>query len=271
MPTFRAFLNILKDQRGQALVEIFISLGLLIIGALAMSSFSANIRLLKQYGPDQTRAVFLAEEGLEAARSLRDKDFSLLLNGTHGITLDQNGRWGLSGTSDAESEFTRAVTISTINPRLKLVTSSVTGPRTTAALTTALADIRQNSGAVRSLSLDLSQVSSEDGNKELRGMIIKNTGSSPIVITEITAWWEGDKPIKSVKLGNEVWGHNGPGTPSDKQPSGTLLNIEDVTLEPGQSENDTKLTFDGPVTGNFMVKFTLMDGTNAYVTIQPPQ
>lgn len=263
-------LNILKDQRGQALVEILISLGLLVIGALAMSSFGANIGLLKQYGPDQTRALFLAEEGLEAARSLRDENFSLLSNGTHGIALSQNGRWGLSGTSDAESEFTRTVTISTQNPRLKFITSSVTGPRASVALTTALADIRQNSGMARFLSFDLSGVNfNKDGNKELRDIIIKNTGSSSITITHITAWWGDNSLIQAVKLGSTVWNHNAIGTPSGKQPSGTLLDITDFTLQPGQSEDDTKFTFNGPVSTNFMVQFTFMDGTNAYVTIQP--
>lgn len=270
MFTSRGFFKIIRDRRGQALFEILISLGLLVIGALAMSSFGANIGLLKQYGPDKTRALFLAEEGLEAARSLRDENFSLLSNGTHGITLSQNGRWSLSGASDAESEFTRAVTVSTINPRLKFITSSVTGPRASVALTTALADIRQNSGMAKYLSFDLSEARMETGNSTLRDIIIKNTGSSSITITHITAWWRDNSLIQSVELGEKVWSHNAIGTPSGKQPSGTLLDITDFTLAPGQSENDTKFTFNGPVsTVNFMVQFTLMDGTSSYVTIQP--
>ena len=44
----------------------------------------------------------------------------------------------------------------------------------------------------------------------------------------------------------------------------------DFTLAGGQSENDTALTFNGPVTTvNFIVRFTFTDGSNAYVTIQP--
>ena len=269
MPTFRAPFNTLKDRRGQALVEIFVSLGLLIIGALAMSSFSANIGLLKKYGPDQTRAVFLAEEGLEAMRSLRDRDFLLLSDGTHGIALNQNGRWDLSGASDTESEFTRTVTIATTAPRLKQITSSVTGPRTSITLTTALADLRQNSGMTKGLSFDLSEARLDDGNSALRGIKITNIGPSSITITNITAWWgENTSLMQSVDMGNTVWSHNAIGTPSGRQPSGTLLDIADVTLASGQSEDNTKFDFKGSVS-TVMVQFRLMDGTSAYVTIQP--
>jgi len=74
---------------------------------------------------NRARAVLLAEEGLEAARNIRDAAFSNLTDGTFGLSTTGN-QWNLSGASDTSDIFTRQITISTIDSKRKSITSNVT-------------------------------------------------------------------------------------------------------------------------------------------------
>ncbi len=73
---------------------------------------------------NRARAVFFAEEGLEATRNIRDADFTNLSNGTYGLAVS-GGHWSFSGSSDAEGIFTRTVTISSAGTNQKEITVNV--------------------------------------------------------------------------------------------------------------------------------------------------
>jgi prepilin-type N-terminal cleavage/methylation domain-containing protein len=64
----------------------------------------------------EDRRTFLANTRLtetwEAVRSIRNRDWSLLQDGDHGLAF-QDGQWTLSGSSDLQDEITRVVTFST--------------------------------------------------------------------------------------------------------------------------------------------------------------
>lgn len=253
------------------LIEVLIACGLLVIGSLLLASFATSIRPLAKHGTNELQALFLAKEGIEAARAMRDYDFNLLIDGPHGIAFGTS-TWSFTGTSDTANGFTRTVTVSPFDLRTKKITSTASGAYSSSTLTTLLLDTDQDLGMAHFIAFDLDSATGDldNGNKELNGMIMTNIGPFPITIKEITAWWDDDSKIQSVKLGSTVWSHNGTGTPNGKQPSGTLLDIVDKTLNAGQSEGDTSMTFQGPVnTVNFIVKFTFTDNSNAYVTIQP--
>src|SRR3989344_5005317 len=72
----------------------------------------------------RSSAVFLAEEGLEALKNIRDAGFANLTDGTFGLAIS-GGQWILSGVSDVNGIFTRQIMISTIDAKRKLVTSRV--------------------------------------------------------------------------------------------------------------------------------------------------
>ncbi len=74
---------------------------------------------------DRVRAVMLAEEGLEAARNIRDVGFRNLTDGTHGISLVGN-QWTLSGFEDITDIYRRRIVISSVDSSTKLVTSTIT-------------------------------------------------------------------------------------------------------------------------------------------------
>ena len=109
---------------GFSIIEAILaaSLFLLVASAFAgaliygqQSLFSAGSR---------SRAVFLAEEGLEAVPTLRDADFSNLDDGTKGLTIE-DGTWKLTDQPQSIDIFTRWIEISTIDEKTKEIRSTV--------------------------------------------------------------------------------------------------------------------------------------------------
>ena len=76
---------------------------------------------------ERSRAAFLAEEGIEAARNIRDSGFSGVTDGTFGLSQSSN-QWALSGTSDTSGIFTRQLSISSSGSDRKNITSTVSWP-----------------------------------------------------------------------------------------------------------------------------------------------
>lgn len=82
---------------------------------------------------DRARAVFLAEEGLQAVRNMRDADFANLsapacIPTTCGLTQTGN-IWNLSGSSDTiDGFYTRQITIAANGTDRKTVTATVSWP-----------------------------------------------------------------------------------------------------------------------------------------------
>ncbi|MDD5252123.1 MAG: hypothetical protein PHT12_05850 [Patescibacteria group bacterium] len=100
-----------------SIVEALISVA--IFGVLAAGT------IVVMFGPlaagadtaERSRAVFLAEEGVEAARAIRNDSWNSLAVGAHGIR--KNPRWEFFGANDQTTEganvFTRVVTVEAVN------------------------------------------------------------------------------------------------------------------------------------------------------------
>lgn len=69
----------------------------------------------------------LAEEGLEAARNIRDENYVNLTDGTYGLSISNN-KWAFTGTQDTTGAYTRRLTISTIDDSTKQVVCTVIWP-----------------------------------------------------------------------------------------------------------------------------------------------
>lgn len=76
------------------------------------------------FGGNLSRASLLAEEGLEAARNIRDEDFQSLTSGNYGLSINAN-QWILSGDEDQEGIFKRQISINDVDSDRKRVTSIV--------------------------------------------------------------------------------------------------------------------------------------------------
>lgn len=72
-----------------------------------------------------SKAQFVANEGLEASRNIRDAAFANLTDGNHGLAI-AGGNWTFSGTTDTVDIFTRQVNISTIDANTKEVKVTLT-------------------------------------------------------------------------------------------------------------------------------------------------
>ncbi len=118
-----------KNQGGFSLVEVL--LAATIFGMLATVLISAIVfaRASTANAGNRLRAVQYAEEGLEAARNIRDSGYASLTDGTYGL-VQSGGVWTLSGSSDTSSIYTRSITIATSGTSRKTVTSNVTWPQT---------------------------------------------------------------------------------------------------------------------------------------------
>ena len=116
---------ITKASAGFSLAETIIagSLFTLIVAGLAAAWLYGQESTL--LSGQRTQAVFLAEEGLEAVRNIRDNAFTNLSDGTYGLVIS-NDEWILSGSQDTTNIFTREITIGTIGDNRKQVTSTVT-------------------------------------------------------------------------------------------------------------------------------------------------
>lgn len=70
------------------------------------------------------QAASLAKEAVDAAKSIRDANWTDLADGVHGLTY-ANGAWGFSGSSDVSNGFTRTVTVSEVATNEKKVTVNI--------------------------------------------------------------------------------------------------------------------------------------------------
>lgn len=103
------------NQAGFALIEVM--LATVILGLVASAYVAAMVsaqQSLARSG-DRMRAVFLVEEGLEAARSIRDLAPDQFVAGIFG--LDASGSaWTLVETPDQTEMYTRSVSIVQAGP-----------------------------------------------------------------------------------------------------------------------------------------------------------
>lgn len=122
MPKERLHIN---RMAGFSLVEVMLASSLFVLLVTALVGAWLYGQESTMLAGNRARAVMLAEEGLEAARNIRDADFANLTNGTHGLAISGN-QWILSGSSDTNGIFTRQIEISPIDADRKEITGTVT-------------------------------------------------------------------------------------------------------------------------------------------------
>ncbi len=117
-------------QRGASLIELLVAIGVFTVGVITILFLVFDSGTATRSGATRTQATLLSQEGLEAVRTIRDNDFTTLVDGTYGIALSA-GKWILSGTSDITGQFTRIITIAPGTDSFsKKITSSVSLPIT---------------------------------------------------------------------------------------------------------------------------------------------
>ncbi len=116
-------------KNGFSIIEVLLSGALLLV---VVTSFVGAII----YGEESTavaggtsRATFLAEEGIQAVKNIRDESFANLVDGSYGLSVSNN-QWVFSGNSDTTDGYVRQINISTVDVNRKLITSTITWQKT---------------------------------------------------------------------------------------------------------------------------------------------
>lgn len=118
------------NQQGFSPVEVL--LAATVFGFLVIALVGAIVygRESTSGSGDRARAVFLAEEGLQAVRNLRDANDTTYVNTVSSTNygLSQTTQWALSGTQDTSGMYTRQINITPIDSSRKNVTVTVSWP-----------------------------------------------------------------------------------------------------------------------------------------------
>ena len=113
-----------QHTRGQSIVEVLVAISVMTLCVAAVGAMVLDAQRSTMGGLMRLQATLIAEEGIEAARVIRDGGFSGLTAGVHGVALVE-GRFEFAGASDTEEQFVRTVGIEDVGADIKRVTSSV--------------------------------------------------------------------------------------------------------------------------------------------------
>jgi len=110
---------------GQSLLELIIAIGIFVVVVSGLIFFVLDSYISGRLASEMTKANFLAEEGLEAARSIRDNSWADLTFGDHGLIISE-GKWQFSGQSETiDGKFARVIAIKEIDSDRKKIISKV--------------------------------------------------------------------------------------------------------------------------------------------------
>jgi hypothetical protein len=240
-----------RFSKGLSIIEVVIATAFFVtlvvsIVPLYLDGFDTNLR-----DTNKLQADMMLQQGLEAARSIRDQNFNNLVSGTYGLSRS-TGYWRFSGAQDVFGKFTRTVNITdskrdvgcnvqssgTTDVYTKKITVTVSWNYTAGnpgqeVATEYLSNWSGYGGCEQSANLviELSGAYLSSNEQRVAGITLRNVGSFPITIDKVTAEWTNDEQIEEVKIASSiVWKYNGIGSPDGRQSSGVELDVQNVVL-----------------------------------------
>jgi Tfp pilus assembly protein PilV len=105
----------LQNSDGQSLLEVIVAMAIFSLISASMISLTVGSFTALQQGGEQSEAEALAQEGLEAVRSVRDRAFNEQIYSTSSVAIADAG-WRLSGedTTETIGQFTRTIYFDTV-------------------------------------------------------------------------------------------------------------------------------------------------------------
>src|SRR3989338_3705837 len=101
------------NKRGQSILEIVIALAIFIFISAALAALMLGGMHGFTQGSQHLEADALAQEGVEAIRSIRNGAWNELSQSPSGVSVS-GGQWVLSGANDSIPPFTRTITLDTV-------------------------------------------------------------------------------------------------------------------------------------------------------------
>ena len=245
------------------------AIALFTVGVITIGYVLFDAEITERQVSETSTARFLAIEGLEVVRALRDSDFDNLTAGTYGLHLVDT-TWELMPVSDTVEKFTRHITISDVDADTKRIESVVMWDITdaregTVSLTSDLTDWGQTSMEAGNVRTTVGGATLTASGTLLSGVTIENTGSSDNTVTAIRLKWNNAHTMGRIAIaGVDVFVTAvPPGILSD-----TEIDITDVTLSSGAPSQEVIFEFDGPMdSSQVLLTFIMDDGSQKYTTI----
>lgn len=110
---------------GLALIELLLALSIFSLFAFAFVGASLYGQESSAAVGDRARATLLADEGMQAVRAVRNRDFNALSAGTYDVSIS-GGAWQLQSGSDTIDGFTREIDLESVTSDVYRATVSVT-------------------------------------------------------------------------------------------------------------------------------------------------
>ncbi len=239
--------------RGMSVVEAVVAVSIFgVVATIAMNAY-LYANNASERAANSSKAWWLAEEGIEASRSIRDQSFSMLTPGTHGLSQSGN-KWSYNGTADYTDGYMRTIALTSLDADHVQATSSVSwntqGATSTVSLAEQFTNWRKSIGTeVAYTSIATSSATLTKGNAELTGLSFSTTGD--IATTTITAFrvsWSGGSGGK-ITLKN-IYSPNtttvfGPGAVD----SGATTTLSKSIVLSGAATQSFQILFSGNIKG----------------------
>lgn len=102
-------------QKGFSLIELLLAGALFSVSAWGMAEVLMSALAADRLAEETAIASLYAEEGIEALRSIRAKDFDALgMTEASGLAVS-SGDWELSGSEDTRGKYQRIISVSEVN------------------------------------------------------------------------------------------------------------------------------------------------------------
>jgi Tfp pilus assembly protein PilV len=257
------------SRSGLSIFEVVIAVAIFaVITAGFAGAYALSLKSRRVAG-DRIHAVFLAEEGLEAAQNIRDSNFSSMVNGTWGLATTSN-KWTLSGSQDVNAGFTRQIVITSADSSTKQIVANVSWrePGAVATSTVSLSTYLTNLlYSTQASCLTVSTSSASISGFNLVGITLKNPCGILDTIDRITVSWTNAPSalVTQVQInGSTVW--------SGSDTRGSTLDITNVAVPAGTTAMPiNQFVFNSNLTGQtFTLTIVMTDQSSQIVTLTPP-
>lgn len=264
-----------KSNKGISLVEVVVAIAIFSVLSTVAYQTYITVNRLTVSSDKKDVAVRLAEEGIEAMRSIRDYNFtSLPTIGTIGIVIGATSTWQASGTSDVTNGYIRTLTFTPVDADTTTITSKVDwldrGATSTLTLNSTLTNwekiVLQSAGlTINTTGANLSQAASR---RLLTGITLAvSATSSTTTINQVNvSWTTAIRRLQEIRSpnGTLVFG------PVSVVSGATSTLSTSISMNPGTSKT-IEFYFDSTMaTNTITITFIMTDGSIKTVVITNP-
>lgn len=277
-----------KKPHGNSILEVILALALLLVAISgAMILAFRSLETLRR-SEDMTDVSLIAQESFEAFQEIAYTSWgSWTDNAIYGLT-SASGQWKLQTTPDLRNNtYTRSLTIlpvyrdancliaktgtndpDTKNARVTITWNDV-GTTRSQEFTKLFTNWKQGTKLCTlteagSLEIYVDEAELDRTKKEIHEIEFRNTGKKAITITHLIVSWikESHGNLVSVRIeDDDVWHEQ------DGVPTGTKIDIDDVTILPGKEAEVNRFRFDSKLDGSiFTITAIMKDDSQISVT-----